>query len=298
MCNEYLSGDNLLNKMPLGKRKRSAARTYRSVVGGGTMRRGYSRYARRIMGKVQSKLNRGINRKVNKLYSMIETKEGCRKSSSNVNLPHNNITVVQANSGGALNVFASSQAAGDPMEATMNRVGDKISVKGIMVKGFLENAANRPRVHYRIMLLRGAKGETFDRSTIFKGDADNKIIDQVNTERFTIVAQKVFNIGVSNPYAFGVVSAAGEPKVNTGPDVTNVTAHPGAIGTKVFKMWIPGRKFGTYGSVQYENASTTQVKFYDYRLVILAYDWYGTPQDVNNVGKINELYCKIYFKDA
>ena len=88
--------------MPLGKRKRSLARTYRSVVGGGTMRRatGYSRYARRIMGKVQSKLNRGINRKVNKLYSMIETKEGCRKSSSNVNLPHNNITVVQANSGG------------------------------------------------------------------------------------------------------------------------------------------------------------------------------------------------------
>ena len=78
----------------------------------------------------------------------------------------------------------------------------------------------------------------------------------------------------------------------------NATRHNAAIGTKVFKMWIPGRKFGTYGSVQYENASTTQVKFYDYRLVILAHDWYGTPQDVNNVGKINELYCKIYFKDA
>ena len=69
-------------------------------------------------------------------------------------------------------------------------------------------------------------------------------------------------------------------------------------GTKVFKMWIPGRKFGTYGSVQYENGSTSQVKFYDYRVCILAYDWYGTAQDINNVGKINEFYSKIYFKDA
>ena len=50
------------------------------------------------------------------------------------------------------------------------------------------------------------------------------------------------------------------------------------IATKVIKMWVPGRKFGRGGNLQYENNSY-QLKFFDYKVVMLAYDWFGTPQD-------------------
>lgn len=236
---------------------------------------------------------RPLASRVNTLYRMIETKEGSQKSGVNVGLPHNNITVVQNSDGsGALNIFRTGQGSSDPMDRNSGaRVGDQISVKGVMIRGFMENALDRAKVHYRVMLLRGSKGETFDRTTIFKNDADNKIIDQVNTERFTIVAQKMFTISYSN-YPAAQVGASGIPTA-----VQSSIAMASGIATKTFKMWIPGRKFGPNGNIQYENGAA-QVKFYDYRLCILAYDWYGTPQDVNNVGKINELYSKIYFKDA
>lgn len=230
-----------------------------------------------------------VTQKVNSLYRMIETKENTRSSASNVALPHNNVYVVQASNGVVFDVFRQDQGAGDPMQGNFgNRIGDQISVKGLLLKGFVENALGRPKVYYRIMLLRGAKGETFSRDTIFKGDSGNRMIDQVNTERFTVVAQKVFTASASN------VAASGAEVVNGAP----LIATAGGVGTRTFKFWVPGYKFGKGGLIQYENGAVNQVKFFDYRVVILVYDWYGTPQDVNNVGRLNEMYSKLYFKDA
>ena len=56
---------------------------------------------------------------------------------------------------------------------------------------FVENSLGRARVYYRIMLIKGAKADTFDRTTIFKGDSTNKTMDVVNTERFTVIAHKI-----------------------------------------------------------------------------------------------------------
>jgi hypothetical protein len=81
------------------------------------------------------------------------------------------------------------------------RVGDELTINGITIKLFLENPVDRSNTHYRIMLSRGAKGETFDRSTIFKGNSNNKMMDVINTERFSIVAQKIVNVKVSNDTA-------------------------------------------------------------------------------------------------
>lgn len=169
-----------------------------------------------------------------------------------------------------------------------NRVGDSINLRGISIRAFFENAPQRSQVYYRVMLVRGAKGETFSRATLFKNDSDNKMIDQFNVERFTCLAQKVFTIRTSNPAPITYTLVNGVPSSGT----------PAGIGTRTFKMWIPGSKFGRDGLVNYENGSGTQVKFYDYRICILAYDWYGTPQDTNNVGVLNEMYTKVYFKDA
>lgn len=277
-------------KMPI-KRKAPlsySARFKRARVLG-TATRGRRNLGLRMANKMVSMArNAKLNQRVNNLYKMIETKELSHKTASNVALTHNNTLSLQRSDGLALNIFYCGQGTDDPMtQNTGSRVGDQLNVKGVMIKGFFENALNRTKVFYRVMLLRGAKGESFSRSNIFKGDSDNKMIDQLNTERFSIVAQKVFTIQCANA-APTLVDTAGQ--ISAGG--------VGGIGSKVFKMWIPGNKFGTNGNIQYENGSASQVKFYDYRVVVLAYDWYGTPQDINTIGRINELYCKTYFKDA
>lgn len=238
-------------------------------------------------------LQASMRRFLAKQSSMIETKEGQWKSYPNTSLPHNQVYVVKTDllQTSSLNPFKLVVGDGDPASYNSgSRIGDQINVKGLKIVAFFENALKRSKVHYRIMLVRCSKGDTIDRTTLFKNDSDNKMIDCVNTERFTIVAQRRFNIYTQGPFSAESVNAAGEALT------TNTTG--GAIGSKIITMWVPGRKFGKYGKCNYEDQSTSQLKFFDYRVVIVSYDWYGTPQDSNAVGKLNELYTKLYFKDA
>lgn len=262
------------------KRARTQGRAFR-----GTMNLLTRAYNKRAMARPVV-LTRTINR-VNNLYRMIETKEITWKLESTAlsknYMSHNQVTLWSQN---PLQV---SQGAADSMAEgnQANRIGDQITIKGMMVKGFFENALSRPKVFYRVMLIRAAKGDTISRDTLFKGNCSNKMMDQVNTERFTIVAQKTFNIQPSNNMTTSA-DLAGNPSENN---------DRAGIATKTFQMWIPGAKFGKGGNVQFENNSY-QVKFYDYRFVFLAYDWLGTPQDTNNIGLVNCFYTKTYFKDA
>lgn len=229
----------------------------------------------------------GLARKVNAMYKMIETKEGCIASPVNFALAHNDITVVQNSAGAVFNPLFSQQGVQDPNGPNdARRIGDRITIKGIMLKAFFENALSRPKVWYRLMVIKMAKGDTYTRATLFKGDSTNKMLDLINTERYTIVAQKTFTINCTNTAPTGV-NLSGIPTGETG----------GGPGTKIVKMWLPGYKFGKGGTIVYEDGSS-QPKFYDYRIIIVAYDWFGTPQDINSVGKVNELFTKIYFKDA
>jgi hypothetical protein len=66
----------------------------------------------------------------------------------------------------------------------------KVLNEGSVPIDTIENPVNRSNTHYRIMF-RGAKGETFDHTTLFKNQSNNKLMDVINTERFTIVAQKI-----------------------------------------------------------------------------------------------------------
>lgn len=244
----------------------------------------YSKYGRSMMRKVGSKLNvRRIAGQVNKLYRTIETKEAAEVVNG-IQIPHNQ--TVQF-----FNMFRNiNQGTGDPMGAgTASRVGDEINIKGVALKIFLESAANRPKVYYRVMVLKCAKGDTPDRGTLFKDITGNKMIDQLNTERYTVIAQRVVNVTPSNPASSGVRAPAnGEP-------VTQATN--GGVASRIVSMWIPGSKFCRNGVLRYENGGI-QPKFYDYRVVILAYDWISTPQDTNVVGLVNAAYYKTYFKDA
>lgn len=236
-----------------------------------------------------------VVKKINNLYRMIENKHFTWRTSANVTLNHNKISVLQLQSGGDLNPFRSVNGTDDPMGTGGSRVGDMVKATGLLVRGMFENALERSRVHYRVMLVKMAKGDTLSDATFWQGITGNRLIDQINTERFTIVAQKMFTINTSNPGQASSVGVNGAAYTSQ----TNATWY-GGQGTKTFKMWIPGRKFGPDGRVHFENNSQGQVKFFDYRIVVLTYDWYGTPsgEATTGVGKVNELYTKLYFKDA
>lgn len=232
-----------------------------------------------------------------RLMKTIETKEGQWKTATNVGMAHNNVSIITAPGNGQafLNPFTLFVGASDNDQGNGNgqRIGDEITVQSVKFHGFIENALARPKVYYRFMLVRCAKGDLPTRATLFKGNADNKMIDELNTERFTIVYSRIFNVQASNNTA-NTVSAAGVPL-----DATTIAGDTAAgMATRIFKCIIPGKKFGRNGVIKYENGLTNQVKFYDYVPLFVVYDWYGTPQDVNQVGKINEMYCKIRFKDA
>lgn len=239
--------------------------------------------AKRVYNLVKS-----VRSRVRAMERTVETKEGCWKILA-VSLPHNNLTVLTDSTGATFNPFMSNQGVTDPMSSNaLTRIGDQIAVRGLKFKFFVEGSLGRTKVYFRFMLIRMAKGDTLNRTTFFKDAANNKMIDQYNRERFTIIAQKTFSVSAPNPTAL-TVAANGVPASAT---VTGIT------GNRIFTMWVPGKKFGRNGIIQYENAQPGQVKFFDYRLAVVAYDWYGTPQDVNNVGFINEGYVKVYFKDA
>jgi len=221
------------------------------------------------------------------MQRQVETKESASRV-TNISLAHNNVNVLQNSAGTPFNPFEVTLGALDPLAGPGNRIGDKITVKGILFKFFVEAALGRSKVYFRFMLVKMAKGDTLNRATLFKDQCGNKMIDQINTERFTIVAQKTVNVTAPNLVA-STVGATGVPATGT---------IAGMTGNRIFSMYVPGKRFGRNGNLIYESGSYTQVKFYDYRLVVVAYDWYGTPQDVNNVGFINDGYFKMYFKDA
>ena len=225
--------------------------------------------ARASRAKRVYKLVKSVRSRVRAMERTVETKEGCWKILA-VSLPHNNLTVLTDSTGATFNPFMSNQGVTDPMSSNaLTRIGDQIAVRGLKFKFFVEGSLGRTKVYFRFMLIKMAKGDTLNRTTFFKEAANNKMIDQYNRERFTIIAQKTFSVSAPNPTAL-TVAANGVPASAT---VSGIT------GNRIFTMWVPGKKFGRNGVIQYENGQPGQVKFYDYRLAVVAYDWYGTPQN-------------------
>lgn len=215
----------------------------------------------------------------------IETKRSCLTSTDGAEIYHNNFIDLDAN------LLSTTQGVQDPVTNELNnRVGDEIMLKGVSVAAMFELNERYSDVTFRMMVIRCAKGDVPTRATLFNGLSGNKMIDTLNSERYTIMAQKWFKITAPNPGTTGGQVVAGSGLYNAA-DATLSRA------TKIVKLWIPGSKFGKGGKIVYENASA-QVKFYDYRLVVYAYSNYTTLQDVYFVARCNDYVRQIYYKDA
>jgi len=280
--------------MAYGKRKRYSAKfvnnqpAYRKRFGGA--KPSYKR-RRTSGGPTAARALAGVQR----LTRMIETKEACFKTTRGGNAPqlfaHNVPKQIDFDSAVANNLFTRGGGTDDPMGTSIIKmIGDSYRLQGMACKFFLENPFKRAKTFYRMMFLRGPRGATF--LDLFKGCAANKMIDQFNSEKYRIIASKRVTVAASNVAA----QASGVPGGEGVTNITTSTIEYGGIGTKVVSFWIPGSKIAKGGIINYENNSN-DVKFYDYKWVMLCYDWNGTPE-TSFCGSINEGYVKIYFKDA
>ena len=127
---------------------------------------------------------------------------------------------------------------------------------GVSIKMMLELNERYSMGTFRIFVVRAARGDTPTKANLFTGLSANKMIDTINTERYSIVASKTVVIRQS---ATGMRTTGVVQDVGSGYAVGTATT---SRASKIVKMWIPGKKFGRNGKIIYENGSSVP-KFFD-----------------------------------
>jgi len=226
----------------------------------------------------------------------IETKQAVFTSPDGTEIAHNNFITLTSK------LLKTTQGVQDPQaNNVLCRIGDKVNLRGVSIKMMVELNERYSDVTFRLLVVKCARGDTPTRSTLFSGISGNKMIDTLETERYSVIAQKWFKIKAPNmvPMGDGIVYQTQEVKTGAGVfqpagGYSNSTL---SRATKIVKLWIPGMKFGNKGVLTYENGGE-DVKFFDYHVLLYAYSNYSTSQDLWNVGRCNDYVQVMYFKDA
>jgi len=248
--------------------------------------------ARRRAKIRKPKKRMNIPRMVNKILARkMETKQSTSSVTDGTQIFHNNFIVLDPTA----NFLRTVNGTSDPMTGDGNRIGDQITLKGISLKMMIELNERFSDVTYRLMLIRSAKGDTPTRASLFRGQTGNKMLDGINYERYSIVFQKIFKITAPN---FGTAGGAETTDLGTVQLGIYNSDQKLSRATRIIRVYIPGRKFGKGGTITYEDQSTSQVKFYDYTLILFAYSNFTTSQDVVYVGRVNDYVKTMYYTDA
>jgi hypothetical protein len=199
-----------------------------------TKRKSYKKKRKSVRALVQASINKNI-----------ETKTFVYSTTDGMEIMHNNFILLSNN------ILQTSQGYGDPdgigCTNAGNRIGDKVTCKGIAIKMMVELNERYSDVTMRLVIVKSARGDIPTRDTMFNGLSANKMLDTFNKERYTIVAQKYIKLRAPN-------QAIQENTSGTNLARQGYDSHAsGSLSraTKIISMWIPGRKFGPGGNIQY-----------------------------------------------
>lgn len=231
------------------------------------------------MSLVQAAVKKAISKN-------IETKRSVFTTTDGVSIAHNNFITLDSQ------LLLTTNGPYDPSTTqAQNRIGDEINLKGVALKGMVELLPDRSDVTIRILVVKAAKGDTPTRATLFNGLSGNKMLDTINTERYTVLRQKYVKLRAPN---IGTYNS----NFNVATGVYNATTSQSFTrSTKIWKMWIPGKSLIRSGIVKYESDGA-QTKFFDYHVLMYAYCTGATPQDINDVATSNDYIRQMFFKDA
>lgn len=250
----------------------------------------YSKYGRKkVVDSAAKTIQAAVRRAVAKSISKnIETKTSCYSPPDGLQIEHNNFIYLNDND----DLLKTTQGLTDPATGqTNNRIGDTINLRGVSIRFMLELNERYSDVSFRFMVIKCARGDLPTRATLFNGLSGNKMIDTVNTERYSVILQKWIKLKAPNHGTTGALSTTSG--INAGTDATSVLSR----ATKIVKIWIPASKFVKSGVIKYDNNGTAS-KFFDYHAIIYGYSNYSTLQDIYYVGSVNDAIIQMYYKDA
>lgn len=196
------------------------------------------------------------------------------------------------------NLLYTTQGDKNPeASAGSNRTGDQITLRGVSLKFMVELNERYGDVTFRLMVVKCARGDNPAASgNLWNGASGNRMLDTINTDRYSILYQKYFkltarNMGTEVPANNGILDTSGTSNHTSGQDWWSQSR-----ATRIVKVYIPGKRFTRSGVIQYENDSPNP-KFFDYRVLLYAYSNYSTS-GVYNVARLNDVVKVMYYKDA
>lgn len=228
------------------------------------------------------------------ILKVAETKKGTNSITDGQEIAHNSYISL------ADNLVATTQGTQNPDDNTgLNRIGDQVQLQGVSLKFMVELNERYSDVTFRLMIVKCARGDVPTSSTLFNGASGNKMLDTINTDRYTIISQKWFKIKSSGMGTEVPVNSDGVTDFS-GTSVQNPSYGwwSQSRATKIIKHWIPGSKFVRSKILQYENQSPMP-KFFEYRAILYAYSNYSTSSlEGYNVARLNDVVKVMYFKDV
>ena len=228
------------------------------------------------------------------LYKEAETKNSQSDVSDYQQIQHNSFINIFPN-----NILATTCGPNDPTSGnTQNRIGDKITLLKCSIRMMIELNERYSDVTYRIIVTKSARGDTPTINTLFKGFSGNKMLDEINYEKYSVIYQKWGKLKAPN-----LSMGSGTAQDATSSGVYYVADQRQSRATRILKIDIPGSKFAKGGIIQYEGPTNgTLQKFFDYNVFVYAYSNYNTlaPTSVSsgyNVLAVNDAFVRLYYKD-
>lgn len=251
---------------------------------------GRKSYRKQASGRPRKVARVSVKRIRSTVNNMSETKRYLFTAPDDVDISHNNFISLTDN---LLKTRRGDDNGGGAVNGR-SRDGNEIYCKGVGIRMMLENKVDRSEVTYRLMVVKSAKGDIPIRDTLFQGITGNKMLDYVDTSRYTLMMNKYFKIKAPNQGTSASINVNGT--YNTadiaGDDIRRMTP-----GTKLIKLYIPINKKVSYLYTGGATGIDDSPKFFDYHVLLYAYDHFGTAQDINVLGTVNDYTQLLYFKD-
>jgi len=126
------------------------------------------------------------------LTKTIETKSGTIVCSDGVETSHNSfVTIIDQ-------LLRTANGTLDQENDTGQRIDDKITLQGVSIKCMLELNERHSDVTFRLLLISSGKGNIPTQGTLWQNASANQMLDNINTERYTVMLQKYIRLTASN----------------------------------------------------------------------------------------------------
>ena len=173
-----------------------------------------------------------LKKQLQAITKTIETKSGSVEISDGTEYRHNNMYFINNT------CLQTTNGTMDVENSQGQRIGDKITLSGVSFRMMLELNERYSDVTFRMMVVRSSKGDAPTDSTLWQGNSGNKMLDTLNTERFSILFQKY--VKMKSP---GLVTiASGIQDIGSGYVIGGATDVI-SRAKRIVNFLIPGKNF-------------------------------------------------------